>query len=785
MEKNEINELNKEKNIIRDKTENNIINTQKENIEEINVSENKNKIIIQENPKKKNLSEVKKYLDYIEQDKYYVELINNNPEKLFDFLEEKLFMEWQSVLFNFDLTIINSDEEIENTKLNRDDQKLIEGDTKRTRVRESKLIPGFFKILEKLLTFYCNIKKIKYKQGLNEIFGPLILIQYKIKRLKLVNLFNFGEAFIDRFLPNYFYEQEIFSLRSSQSLYILLLKYHEPSVFNYLDSLDIPHELYATNWLVTLRSGKVNLDILYYLWDKIIKFNDPLFIHFLLVAFIIYNRELLINCDSNLLMKLVTNLTITSKDELDDVVKIALKLRDNTPYSFRLLSNKIGFLKINNKDIVKTFEKYKPEKIFALPIFPTEISYVNNKKSIICPDPECINNNKDKNIKIDWANNNICEINKDKNHICEKCNMNIIKDLNYVILDLRIFPPNYFKKDDDYFKLGFVSGMMAIDKEELQSDDVDNLLSSHLMQIRGKNHIILMTSKTDYFYEFEEKFYSNNISDKDKRKMLFGIIETQKTEKTLNLSDVKNLNLEEIYKLKEYDNLRKVMNSLKNKNFPYVSYLEGGFEALHEECINYKIELFGHDKKMCKLCQNITGIKENKKNKRKKGGENILNLLWKNPKIITEKDLDIFFINEENVFLPCSLRKYKDKSYHNKDYELFVVILFDKNCVEIYKKNYKNELKKEENNTISDYYNLGIKKEKNDFKLKLIEKMKFEDIIKVSFNHEYKNIIIIEVKDQEKGKKEENNFTIELEFLSIDDSKTFMKSIIKIDKEKK
>ena len=696
-------------------------------------------------------------------------------------MNEKIFIEWQSLVLNSEPTIIKSDEDIIANIPDRKDQKLIEMDSKRTRNREKNLIPGFSKILEMLLTFYCDVKKIKYKQGLNEIFGPLILIQYKIKELKYVNLFNFGEAFIDKFLPNYYYEQEIFSLKSSQSLYILLLKYHEPSVFNYFDSLEIPHELYATNWLITLRSGKVTLNILYYLWDKIIKINDPLFIHFLLVAFIIYNRELLINCDSNLLLKLITNLTINSIEELDDIVKIALKLRDNTPYSFRLLSNKIGFLKTNYKNITKTFKKYKPEKIIALPIFPTEISYENNKKYIICPDPECINNNRDKNMKIDWSNNSIIKKKKDKNHICEKCNMKIIKDLNYVILDLRIFPPYYFQNEEDYCKLGIVSGMMSIDREELQSEDVDNLLSSHLMQIRGKSHIILMTSKTDYFYDFEEKFYSDNISDKERRKMLFGVIETQKSEKILNLLDAKNLNLEEIYKLKEYDNLRKIMNCMKNKNFPYVSYLEGGFEALHEEFINYKIEFFGHDKKNCKICQNSTEIKENKKKKRNSGGENMLKMLWKSQKIITEKDLDIFFKNKENIFLPCSLRRYKNKSYHNKDFEIFVVILFDKNSVEIYKKNYKNDLKDQEGNMISDYYDLNIKKDKNVFELKFIEEVKFENILKVSFNHEYKNIIIIKVKNQEKGKKEENMFTIELEFLSINDSKIFMKSIKKID----
>ena len=83
---------------------------------------------------------------------------------------------------------------------------------------------------------------------------------------------------------------------------------------------------------------------------------------------------------------------------------------------------------------------------------------------------------------------------------------------------------------------------MAIDKDELYSDDLDKILSSSLLQIRGRKHIVLMSSKTDYFEEFEKKFYSDNTRDKERAKMLFGVIEIQKKEKTLNLSDTQDLN---------------------------------------------------------------------------------------------------------------------------------------------------------------------------------------------------------------------------------------------------
>jgi len=769
-----------------------------------NINENKNKINInditnenkkdEKEEKNKYISEIKKYLNNDEQYKEYTNIIKNNPDILFELINDRTIMLWQSVVYSYEATIINSDADILTIAPERKDQQIIINDSKRTRYREASLVPGFKKILEEIITFYANSKNIVYKQGLNEIFGPLILIKYKMKKLRLVTLFNLGEAFIDRFLPNYYYEKDICSLKSSISLFVLLLKYHEPSVFNYLDSIEIPHELYAANWLLTLRSQKFPLNMLYCFWDNLIRINDPLFIHFILVALIKYKRDLLLHCDSNLLLKLMVGLTISNKEELDIVVKMALELRNHTPYSFRLLANKIGFLKVNNKKIQKNFELYNPESIPTMQIFPIEILNNNYTNKILCPDPECINNSKNINKKVDWEKQQFFNGNKNA-HICEKCDMKIEKNFNYVILDLRLFPQNYFTDEDDYFKMGVISGMMSIEKEELKSDNIDKLLSSRLLSLRGKNHIVLMTSKTDYFFEFEKKFYSDETSALMKKKMLFGVIEAQKSEKKLNLEDAeKNLDLKEIYKLKEYDTLRRIMTSMKNNNFPYVSYLEGGFEALHNESIKYKIELVAHEKKKCKLCQKKQ--KESKEEiefKKLNDDQKMLNIsdtLWKNQKVITEKDLSSFFSNENNVVLICVLRQFKNKFFHQKDNELFIAILFDKKIIEIYKNDTKKEKEEETNKKDeTNYYNLGIRKKekRNSLILRFFDEIKFDDIKKASYDNKYRNIVNLKVVDKGKDKDKENDnnknilyFKVEFEFHSIEDSKSFVNSLKKM-----
>lgn len=249
-------------------------------------------------------------------------------------------------------------------------QKVINNDCKRTRVRESVLMENFKEILENIITYYCKFKNVYYKQGLNEIFGPLLLMKYKYQELSLSKIFLLGEKFIDKFLPNYFYEKELFSLKSSLGALLILLRYHEPSVYNRLDSMEILPEMYGTNWVMTLLLGKVKLDILYNLWDNIIRKNDPLFMHYFFVSMIINRREMIINCDRNLLPTLMASLTIVSNEELQTVFTKADELINQTPYSFRILVNKLGFLVkkiIKLKIILKDINHYQFQQcLFSL-----------------------------------------------------------------------------------------------------------------------------------------------------------------------------------------------------------------------------------------------------------------------------------------------------------------------------------------------------------------------------------------------------------------------------------
>ena len=775
--------------------------------------DNQNQIKIDPNLQSKinNYNKIKEFLSKNANDKSYSKIIKENPDSLFEKMNEQRIIIWESMLYNNSSPLRkNSDSEILYSPLDRPDQKVIKNDCRRTRVREGFLIPGYSKILEAILTYYCNTKKICYKQGLNEIFGSLILLKYKFKNMKLSKLFDIGEVFIDQYLPNYFYEKEIFSLQSSLSLFVILLKYHEPSVYNRFDSTEIMPQMYATNSIITLMSGKLKINIVYELWERIIQSNDPLMIHFILVAHFIKHREMIINCEKMYLATLITTISINSIEELNYIFDLAFKLREKTPYSYRILANKIGFLKKNNKDIKDTYEFYKPQSIPAMPIFPLEILSITNKFTEECVDPDCKNCilNKDYNNKskkkdsiFQWeddynelaVNDGFLKFERNMyNHICEKCDLKVEKNMQYILLDLRIL--NYGEEDDDTEKTGFLPMMINVDQEELKSEDFNKIITNRFIGERGNYHFIFLTSSTDTFSDFESKYYTDNVSELDRKKMMFGLIKQHKIDKKLNLEDAqKNLTWKEIYKLKEYDNFRITLKTNQKENFPYVGYVYGGFNEVHDMSIKYGYELLFHNENNCVLCLDKKGSKKKIPKIEKEMEEKIKNeiseSLWEHKtKIQYNKINEIYSGKNISSFL-CILTKYKNKAYSNEKQKILIIILSEEFSIEFFKFESKKEYRelkiendiKEKKKKISEYYDLG-KEEEDDMnketELALFNKIFINEVKSITMDKKSRNIIhiiIFENKDKNAKKPDSNNYEIIVDFSSINDAKSFFK----------
>ena len=225
--------------------ENNIQPIKNENKEYNHINQSKNEVnkIINNNNEENNKKNKKKY---------FVSLSNNTIEVWKDILCKNIP---QDISFsNYQINANLSEETLNNIKK----------DVLRTRAKESLMYSDYKENLELLICFYCDYNKISYKQGLNEILAALLVLKYQFN-LSLELIFHLSQGLINKFVQNYYYEKKIFSLKSSLSLLTLLLKYHKPEIYNLLDKLMIDPIVYATNWLLTMFSSRLDLDLTYYL----------------------------------------------------------------------------------------------------------------------------------------------------------------------------------------------------------------------------------------------------------------------------------------------------------------------------------------------------------------------------------------------------------------------------------------------------------------------------------------------------------------------------------------
>ena len=609
---------------------------------------------------KNNINNIIIYKD----EKSYQEIINKDPELLFTLITEEKIESWKKILSKYVYYNLEDDTEILNTTEEVENKQIIFNDIKRTRVRESILIGNYKELLSLYISYYCNVNNIVYKQGLNEIFGAMLLIKYKIK-ISQSEIYNLIQGFINKFLTNYYYDNDLFPLKISYALIKILLKYHCPEIYNLFDKLIIIPEMYATGYLITIFSSKTKIDVVYLIWDKLIETDDSLFSYYLIVAFLQYNKNKILNQDYSSIPSIITKLNIENTYEANEIINIALKLRINTPYSFKILADKLEIFKYHSKNLKEIYEKIKPNNFLTLPIFPSEIFYICYKSEINCPDCLCHNFNKKNDIKEDNnINNEIKLLDKEKiiqnSHICELCSMNLKKNINYILFDLRIFENSSFEDENE--KTGFLPQMIMIEQNILKNKNefVDNI-THRFINDKINYHFIFLTSKTEFFSEFEDKFYFEN----SKINNNFFAVQI-KIDKELNKNLVKKISKKDNIKLMEYDNLKNLLISLLKNNYPFISYAYGGFDTIHDLADKYDLNLLNHDKK-CYLCQKLkkkknhilNALKGIFKNDNKKKEENNVEDNDNNKKYVKQMTLKLTNTINKNLIISL-IQTYKN-----------------------------------------------------------------------------------------------------------------------------
>ena len=522
----------------------------------------------------------------------------------FEVLNETKIISWENLLYETILPIHDfsniTDADILNEKYKDINdiktKKIIYGDIERTRVQESIYMKSFKDYVFQIIIYYINKNNIPYKQGLNEIVGPFVLLKYKLN-LTFTRIYKLLVCFIDKYLTNYFRENDFFSLKSTFSLINLLLRYHDPQLFYIFEYYTILPELYATSWIMTLFSNKCSLNPLYYLWDKLILFDDNLFSIFFIVSMLILNRENFLKGDSTLILSFLSQMEIRDIDNINGILNKANQIRDKTPNSFYLLANKVEIFNYESKELKNLFEKYKPDKMLALPMFPNEIFCITQKNIKGCPNKKCQN----------FLKNEKCsDLSK-----CIFCrNKQIQRKIAYIILDIRIFNDENVKENilSSEFFPGFLPKTLRITKEQLEDDNFPNNIITEYKNEKDNYHFIIITSETDYFEQYENDFYKVKRISTKKLNCFY------KSYKVLDYVKVnekfKDHSKKEYFLLKEYDNFKKLIEEMNKEGFKYVSFIYGGYKLIHYYAMEYKIDLLGHGSN-CFLCEEEKKQKNN------------------------------------------------------------------------------------------------------------------------------------------------------------------------------
>ena len=531
----------------------------------------------------------------------------------FDLISEELIEKWEKILKSNKLTkarTVADDINFDDYNLAYDSFQTILNDSKRTRVKERFNFTDFETVLQKMLVYFCKLNNIEYKQGLNEVLGPFLLLKVKIPKLKLSKIYNLFTLFIDYFFSNYYYEIELFSFRCSISLVNLLLKYHEPSLYSLFKENNISPEMYAINWLLTTYANKNSLEITYTLWDTMLEENDQLFMHFMVIAFLLHHKKKFIETDGSSIPVFFSKNQIGTKELLTEIVKSAREIRKNTPVSLRLLVKNLEIFKSRTTRVKDMYEKYCPEQILAMPVLAEELlSNVNLKKrNIPCLNEKCDNFFMKDEVKY------INEEDKEKNlsTYCEICrNYNLKNNLKYIIIDLR-------NKNDSQIKDSITNeGTFIFINNDILSQEILNkgnpgeVLTEQINKLKSDSneniHIVLMTNDTENYDEYEYNYQETQIESKKSK--ILNILNTtinnikKKIDEQINKKEIKQEKYLQIkMQIKQYELIKSILNYLLENEYPYISYILGGYKSLHDMCIKYNIPIIKHKSNNCYLC---------------------------------------------------------------------------------------------------------------------------------------------------------------------------------------
>lgn len=134
--------------------------------------------------------------------------------------------------------------------------------------------------LARLLSFFCKCQATPYRQGLNEVVAPLLMLgadgteecaDGSLTDLSDSAVHRLLQGMVTTFLPAaYGADDDFVGLQCSLEYVRLLLVFHDPELARILQQHSVTPELFATPWLFTLLARGHSLPIVYSLWDALV-----------------------------------------------------------------------------------------------------------------------------------------------------------------------------------------------------------------------------------------------------------------------------------------------------------------------------------------------------------------------------------------------------------------------------------------------------------------------------------------------------------------------------------
>ncbi|OMJ92604.1 hypothetical protein SteCoe_4614 [Stentor coeruleus] len=247
------------------------------------------------------------------------------------------------------------------------------------RTRSNTLTPEEKTLLEQLLTFYCKTEMVSYKQGMNEILAPFLLLNRQ--NIPLHVCYICFKNFVAKFIPTLFVDDSFKPLNGLFIITKLILKYHLPDISTCFNNNEITPDIYMTTWYVTMFSSKIkDLNLLYIFWQNLIESDDILYISYFGIALLDLFKQEIRKRESLNLPNVFKKICIENFETLQTVLRNTEKIKANTPLTAEIILKKYNMFCLESTDaFVEALKGF-----ICLLILPKEIITQTYPHNMVC-----------------------------------------------------------------------------------------------------------------------------------------------------------------------------------------------------------------------------------------------------------------------------------------------------------------------------------------------------------------------------------------------------------------